>query len=508
VHYAAFWEAYSTWAPDKIVSDIFATKKEERREEKGDHFHGSSTVSASLYDRIKRPIQKLRSVFSTSSTTSTSSSKPLSHQAHQESSNLTVVGGGQGSDQYHLQQLIIMMQVNKWNIRLKERDIMVRSVLDFFKYLINDWSDRVWVISEYHISKKKEKLMLWFISFSEYEEDTFEGHSFFEIRFPSSGGNPPLEEDIHSDAKDEELKEKKKLAYASTRHMVKHGIDFSNHIKSALIDRHFLELMLRSKASRNQDRFNAVLPISDAHHFYLKDKDTISQWGISNMVSVRMRVRTWFTAEENLTLLYSLWSRACQQITLPSFDHEDIDSVLNDPWQHFSHDRLFEVPAEKYNFDLQQPANVSSSSTCTSVSMVDEIDTAATSLLRYSIHIQPKQYQIQKIYYLETDEPFVTFISTITWKTLQLNPYRDALFYVQIPLLHLETAEQGKEMEEEYKWSHRIALVGSMERNRWVTVGRNFIYGNLSAPYRQDSHHTEGELILQENTDGLRFHIY
>ncbi|KAI8330095.1 hypothetical protein BC941DRAFT_188142 [Chlamydoabsidia padenii] len=464
--YANFWSEYNCWASDKIVVDILSNNDATTVTEK-------KRDSPSFYSDLKHRFRKLKSVF-------------LSHPNIEEKK----------VDNNKLQQLIIMLQVNKWSSRLKERDAMVRNVMKFFEYLVNDWSDRVWVISEYHISKKKRKLKYWFISFSEYEEDSLEGMPFFELRFPGSG-------DFSADYQPESVETQ--LFYSSTQILMKYGIDFSNHVKSTLVDRHFLQLMLKSKASRNPDRFNAVLPISDDYRQYFKNKDTVSSWNISDMVSVRMRVRLWLKAEDNLLLLFSLWHRSRQQVLLPSFDQECMNDVLMYyTWQHFENWDMT-GPPEKYNFDFDE----------NSVILIDNKNKNDTSDIRYCMHIQPKQYQAQKIDYPPTMN--VCFISQTTWKALELDPHDDELTLVIISFLYMplngdvlkEKDDKLKEEEEEdEEGNYRIGLVGNVEKNKWVVVSRDFVDGDYWHSDRRDSHRTLDDLALYQNKTSYRFYIY
>ncbi|ORZ05591.1 hypothetical protein BCR42DRAFT_178122 [Absidia repens] len=62
----------------------------------------------------------------------------------------------------HLQDDLDAM---KWKLMIPERSASIRQSMDFLSDLIQDGSTRVWVISEYHIAKKKKskKMKYWFI---------------------------------------------------------------------------------------------------------------------------------------------------------------------------------------------------------------------------------------------------------------------------------------------------------------------------------------------------------
>ncbi|CAO3638586.1 unnamed protein product [Cunninghamella blakesleeana] len=56
------------------------------------------------------------------------------------------------------------------------------------------------------------------------------------------------------------------------------------------MQRSHLDMILNSNASRNEDRFNAILSSWNEYSHLIKNKDTISKWNITNMTLVRLKL--------------------------------------------------------------------------------------------------------------------------------------------------------------------------------------------------------------------------
>ncbi|ORZ16236.1 hypothetical protein BCR42DRAFT_32285 [Absidia repens] len=141
----------------------------------------------------------------------------------------------------------------------------------FLQYLVEDWSKRVWVISEYHIGRTKN-MKIWFLSFD------------IQWYYTSRPSFVPLFDCI-----------------------------YRNHFRH----RPFLDMMLNSQAAKNEDRFYAVLPLSVKYKDCIKTQDTVSQWQITDMISVCMRLYTFVGIREKVAMLYNC-SKG-RMLILPSF---------------------------------------------------------------------------------------------------------------------------------------------------------------------------------------------
>ncbi|KAI8328715.1 hypothetical protein BC941DRAFT_444370 [Chlamydoabsidia padenii] len=143
--------------------------------------------------------------------------------------------------------------------------------IEFLDWLVMDWSNRCWVISEYYIGRTKT-MELWFLS--------FDLQWFYSSRFRFI----PLFDSIYRD-----------------------------HFRH----RRFLDMMLNSCASKNEDRFYAILPLSINYRHHIETQDTVSQWNISDMTSVCMRLYDFVGLLEKIAILYCC-SKG-RSLILPSF---------------------------------------------------------------------------------------------------------------------------------------------------------------------------------------------
>ncbi|KAI8089048.1 uncharacterized protein BX664DRAFT_332046 [Halteromyces radiatus] len=153
----------------------------------------------------------------------------------------------------------------------QENGASYAEAIDYLQYLINDWSNRVWVISEYHIGRTKN-MKLWFLS--------------FDIQW-----------------------------YYSTRPRFIPLFDCAYH--DQFRHRRFLDMMFNSAATKNEDRFYAVLPLSDQYKDCIETQDTVSQWNITDMTSVCLRLYAFVGIREKAAILYSC-SKG-KTLILPSF---------------------------------------------------------------------------------------------------------------------------------------------------------------------------------------------
>ncbi|CAO3649664.1 unnamed protein product [Cunninghamella blakesleeana] len=52
----------------------------------------------------------------------------------------------------------------------------------------------------------------------------------------------------------------------------------------------YLQMILNSAATKKEDRFHAILPIWDKHHYPIKDKNTVPNWNITRFRSVILKL--------------------------------------------------------------------------------------------------------------------------------------------------------------------------------------------------------------------------
>ncbi|ORZ07412.1 hypothetical protein BCR42DRAFT_456050 [Absidia repens] len=73
-----------------------------------------------------------------------------------------------------------------------------------------------------------------------------------------------------------------------------------------LNQRTFLDMILKSKASKNEDRFYAVLPQSEYKSDLLTSKHEVGQWNINTITSVKLKLYEIMNTRDKLNLLF--WS--------------------------------------------------------------------------------------------------------------------------------------------------------------------------------------------------------
>ncbi|ORZ05623.1 hypothetical protein BCR42DRAFT_427994 [Absidia repens] len=99
-----------------------------------------------------------------------------------------------------------------------------------------------------------------------------------------------------------------------------------------LQERPFLHMMLNSRATRNEDRFYAILPLTK--YKKLVADHAIASWGITNDVSVRLVLYRLVSFEEKLTLLLcSILPSLGSNVILPSFAFVYQDTNFDWAWQ-------------------------------------------------------------------------------------------------------------------------------------------------------------------------------
>ncbi|SAL96418.1 hypothetical protein [Absidia glauca] len=150
----------------------------------------------------------------------------------------------------------------------EEEAVAYYKAANLLEWMVRDWSNRVWVISEYSIGRHSN-MKLWFVSIC-YDNYSTRPRQLFDMFNPDS---PILYNEL-------------------------------------LEERPLLNIFLNSKATRNEDRFVAMLPLFREFKQYVTS-NALSTWNITDMVSVRLRLLRIVSFKEKLAILLSC--------TLPSF---------------------------------------------------------------------------------------------------------------------------------------------------------------------------------------------
>ncbi|ORZ06450.1 hypothetical protein BCR42DRAFT_496310 [Absidia repens] len=213
-----------------------------------------------------------------------------------------------------------------WKHHIIKRNDIIRRIMVFLSDLIHDWSSRVWVISEYHMAKNKNNLKYWFLGLYMWGLPCFK----FDFRIEIKSGDIVADDTLVD-------------------------IQFHKTLIRQLKEKTFLEMMLNSKASKNEDRFYAILP----HTKYKYKVNQVEHWEISSMVSVKLKLFEMMDVKDKLTLLY-LSSGCCSDYevrrpVLPSFATPATATTPVTTWAGEVDDLVQE---KSPNFDLSKPSTI------------------------------------------------------------------------------------------------------------------------------------------------------
>ncbi|CAO3653320.1 unnamed protein product [Cunninghamella echinulata] len=223
----------------------------------------------------------------------------------------------------------------------------IKKIYKFLAFLVNDWSNRAWVISEYLIAKQKNGTPLKYIfmtllhsefpTFFSYSFDDYSHHSSITI---NSGSNHHHHHHHHGSILYNEVDTSNKLIH---------------FLKTRFIQRDHMDMLLSSNATRNEDRFNAILPLWGRYKHLVENKNTISEWNITSMTSVRLKLYEFMdNLWDKAALLYACSHHSHQQqqqkkrvIILPSYA-----SQHNCQYLHLIEEGNPELAYERYLSDL------------------------------------------------------------------------------------------------------------------------------------------------------------
>lgn len=160
-----------------------------------------------------------------------------------------------------------------WSIVEKNKE-EINKAISFLNYLFNEWSNRTWVISEFIIAKKKDNPMkLIFISLF-LEELNYEyknNYPFFNL-------------------------------FNRQQHL---NDSLIKQMENNLFTKEPIDMILNSKVTKNEDRFHAILPLLDNYKHIIKDKNTIFEWNITNMMSIRIKLYEIMDLSDKIKLLHA-----------------------------------------------------------------------------------------------------------------------------------------------------------------------------------------------------------
>ncbi|CAO3637862.1 unnamed protein product [Cunninghamella blakesleeana] len=219
-------------------------------------------------------------------------------------------------DQYLLIQKLTL-ENERLKMEIKEnKDQEIRKIYQFLAYLIDDWSNRTWVISEYFIAREKymkyeTPLKYTFISLLQFKEPFFSYH-FNDADADNDNDNDNQKQQQQRTINNEEEEDNDKNKKILTCEDVNDLKTFKQFLKSRFMQQSYLEMMLNSNATSNQDRFNAILPLWNKYQHHIKN---ISEWNITDMTSVRIKL---------YEIMDDLWDKAILLYACSSYSDDYI----------------------------------------------------------------------------------------------------------------------------------------------------------------------------------------
>ncbi|ORZ06188.1 hypothetical protein BCR42DRAFT_427306 [Absidia repens] len=344
-----------------------------------------------------------------------------------------------------------------WKQTILERSQAIRKSMTFLQSLIVDWSSRVWVISEYSIAKKNNNLKYWFIQLSPYHDD------FSKFIKRNKGGFTFFAFDFNDERADEYILHHKLQKMRFNSHPVKPvKPEFHLTMSNQLKERTFLEMMLRSKASKCEDRFYSVLPISKYKEKMMRSHNNNiikaqeegcrshcqQVWNIHNMVAVKLQLFEWMDTKDKLNLLFlaGRYNRSSQGHILPTF----ATTVI--PWK--STDVYVSGVADwkDFNFDVTDPSTVM---------LYQEKEHQGVGGL-YFIHLKPKEYILvstSSIDFQQTQASFDRLGLTNDDDDLSAVKIRSVASFIKVD--DLAFLRKGRFLPSIY-------LIGSFKKNKWM----------------------------------------
>ncbi|KAI8084470.1 uncharacterized protein BX664DRAFT_337067 [Halteromyces radiatus] len=331
----------------------------------------------------------------------------------------------QNTDDYYenMQNWLIKYQRNAWKRLEKKRRRQILNALEHLTDLFGDWANRTWVISEYHIAKKHNdgKMKYWFIHLN--SEHIFHDEYFFTFDF-NDQSIPPSQS----------FRRLIYLAYHLT-------------IKKKMIYRSFVDKILNSRASRNEDRFHAMLPLLPKYNKIIRTKDTISSWNITDMTSVRLKLYEILDPMDKFQLFYC--SSYMIRAVLPTFA-----SNFNEENPAYTMRIFMNHPVSEYNFDITDHASII-------------LETHPSYHMNHDyqgpcLHVRPKRYYMYQSTESSLEEMDGLKRYNRSFRQLGLECTPDSLTLVKILAIFRD------EDQDQYCPKLAVRLLGSIKRNIWI----------------------------------------
>ncbi|CAO3588674.1 unnamed protein product [Absidia cylindrospora] len=348
-----------------------------------------------------------------------------------------------------------------WKSKIIQRSMAIRQSMEFLTDLVRDWSSRVWVISEYNIAKKKNNLKFWFTQFSttgfDMHKNTF---VFFKFDFEdASFSNMILKHPYYSD------EDQSHYTRSNTSNPV--YIRFHYTMIRQLAQQTFLEMMLGSKASRNEDRFHSILPLTE----YKSQITEVRHWNVTSLLSVKLKLYEILNNKDRLVLLF--WSGNQKAIhgggVLPTFATSTLPLEFN-----IGH--LLHLMTAYSQFDLDNPSTITFHQTNHSKADEDEDEEDEEEEgdpNRYYLRLQLNEYYVADSQYF-TEDIIEDCLNTVTDSIPlynRLGIYEDGTTIVDI--VSIPAFKRGVMNTNDHQ-PYYLILIGSFAKNIWILNRHHF----------------------------------
>ncbi|ORZ06447.1 hypothetical protein BCR42DRAFT_427160 [Absidia repens] len=226
-------------------------------------------------------------------------------------------------------------------------------------------------------------------------------------------------------------------------------------------------MMLKSKASKNEDRLYAILPLSK----YKNKLNQVADWKISSTVSVKLKLFEIMDTRDKWTLLFSSgqWHSSHNFEVLPTFC---VSSIYWDQIERF-------VTEHPCNFDIN---HVSSAITL-------HHHTNELQQRMYYLQLMPKEYYVKKAF--NNEDNFYISKNTL-YNRLQVNKH-SIIVIVRVPQYDFNGIAPDN-VDKNLK-GNTITLLGCFVENKWT------LCSSPQNDFDQWDHHYDDE-------NGTFFNIY
>ncbi|ORZ07406.1 hypothetical protein BCR42DRAFT_426208 [Absidia repens] len=249
-------------------------------------------------------------------------------------------------------------------------------------------------------------------------------------------------------------------------------------------------MMLKSKASKNEDRFYAVLPQSEYKNALLTSKHQVGQWNISTMASVKLKLYEIMNTRDKLNLLF--WSCNYNSsnvgLILPTFATSTL--ALDASTDYFTTD--------PYNFDMDNPSTIMLHQTSTD----GKKKTSEVGSFQYYIHLKPLEYYTlgSGIYHSigpDRDAASSSSAVNVDWDKIPLyrrhqimEPNAHMGPETQLNIVAIHSFKKSAFYLGETPDDCFIFLIGNAVKNKWILDNSQYIF-NQDIPDPWVKHHID-----------------